>query len=398
MISWIVILITSLSTISTVYTSEYSEDNYFKREYLFYDRAHNQIFRRGVPVQLDPTLETEFRHYRSEKLKTYIGTQPRSIHENILNEFINQTALDWLDENLKGLREEPEDELNYMRTREFDSVQFEYSCTPIFLIFSNKTYKIKNIEQLTLKQRDGSFLVSIPRTEHPRHQLAYCEDGKLTTYSDIKIPSTAGPIRLIVPNTPPRLSKRAQCSIPFKGDIIFLGDWIITNEEFCPRYTPEDTPAPDPSLTAHIPESLKKRLLKDLFDNFKKAMDPVVKTRKTVKSLWREDNPSTSMPKTLEAIQVADTENRLLRRVFSHPTLSNDIGFKGTSKRLADLTWQYVLARCGNIEHLKTSLMISDTNEVTSWQDIFDLGTSLGFPEAPIIIIKSLLGEAASAS
>jgi hypothetical protein len=73
--------------------------------------------------------------------------------------------------------------------------------------------------------------------------------------------------------------------------------------------------------------------------------------------------------------------------------LSHDIGFKGTSRKLEELTWKYVLSRCKNIEQLSTALMISDITDITNWQDIFDLGTSLGFPEAPNIIIKSLLGE-----
>lgn len=37
--------------------------------------------------------------------------------------------------------------------------------------------------------------------------------------------------------------------------------------------------------------------------------------------------------------------------------------------------------------------MISDIPDITSWQDIFDLSASVGFSEAPTIVVRSLLQD-----
>ncbi len=364
-----------------------------KIERLSFNRSTNQLAYDEIPIQLAPSLETDLKRYKSGKLKIFLATQKRPIPDNILNNFINQTVIDWCAENLKDLREESECEPNYIRTRESDSFKFEYSCTPLFLISEDKTYRRSGIEMTTIKKMDGSFIVSIPRSKDSRYQLAYSEGGKLTTYTDVVIPRPGHSMRLTVQNCFPRLSSRTQYSISLESDIIFLGDWIITNKDISPRYNDESSPLPDSSLAAYVPKPLKKRLLKDLFQNFKNGISPLIETRKIVRSLWEEIYPSVLMPKTLEAIQIADTENKLLFKFFSHPTLSRDIDFKETSIKLEELSWEYVYGRCKNIQQLKAALMISDIPDITSWQDIFDLSASVGFSEAPTIVVRSLLQD-----
>jgi hypothetical protein len=300
---------------------------------------------------------------------------------------------DWCAENLNNLRNKSQPEPNYTRTRELNSVKFEYSFTPLLLISADKTYKLTNIGMTTIKKMDGSLIVSIPKSEDSRYQLAYSEGGKLTTYTDIVIPRPGHSMRLTVKNSFPRLSCRTQCSIPLEDDIIFLGDWIITNKDIFCLCNNENRSLPEPSLAAYVPKPLKKRLLKDLFQNFKNAISPAIEIRKTVKPLWGEIYPSVLMPKTLEAIQIADAENKLLRKFFSHPTLPRDIGFNETSIELEKLTWEYINGRYKNIQKLKAALMISDIPDITSWQDILDLIASVESSKVQTAVIRSLLQD-----
>ena len=367
MISLVSILITSLLATSLGYSAEEYEESYFKREYLSFNRSTNQIARRGIPVQLEPSLEAELKHYKSDKLKAYLATEKRPIHESVLNEFINQTVLDWCCENLKDLKEEDEDGISYMRKTESGPISLEYSCTPLFLVSARKTYRQTSIEQIVLRQSDGSFIAAIPRGMHPERQLVYSERGKLTTYTDIDILGRDGPMRLSVRHG---LTHRTECFVSLEHDMISFGDWILTGTDILPRYSYDDTPLPDPVLAAYVPRSLKERLLASLFANYKKDMSPVVKINHVMKSLWRQVNPSVPMPKTLEAIQAADTEKRLLRKIFSHPTLSHDIGFKGTSRSLEELSWGYIRTRCKNIDQLDMACRAEDIDDIASWQDI----------------------------
>lgn len=396
MISLVSIFITSLLATSLGYSAEEDEERYFKREYLSFNRSTNQISRRGIPVQLAPSLEADLKHYKSDKLKAYLATEKRPIHDEVLNQFINQTVLDWCDENLKNLKEEDEDELSYMKEIESGPIRFEYSCSPLFLVSTRKTYRQTSIEQIVLRQSDRSFIAAIPRGMHPERQLVYSERGKLTTYTDIDILGPGGPMRLSVGDG---LTYRTECFVSLEHDMLSFGDWILTGTDILPRYSYDDTPLPDPALAAYVPRSLKERLLEGLFESYKKDMFPVVKINHVMKSLWQQVNPSVPMPKMLEAIQAADTEKRLLRKIFSHPTLSHDIGFKGTKRSLEELSWGYILTRCRNIDQLDMACKVGDIDDIVSWQDIFDLSAAVGAPERATQVIKRLLnGETVSGS
>lgn len=394
MISWILILISAFFTAFESYASQDYDPSYFTKEYLAYDRSHNQITRRGIPVQLAPSLEVELKRYKSEKVRTYMEESyakgQRHVDDHIIDAFINSTVVEWLYENLKEAKEEFTERPDYRRVVEITSLKAEFDTDPLLLVPDKKTYKWKNIEQITLRKKDNTFITSIPRGEHPEQQLAYCEGGKLTAYTDVYIRN--GLFRLAVPRSPlSKLTERIQHSVSTDEDIILLGDWVITSADILPRYEYANTPLPDPSLAGYIPKPLKERVLSRLFETLKTNMNPILHLGATIKTLWEDAYPSTPRPKTLEAMQAADRDQRLLQSIFSHPTLTIDLGFKGTSRRLHELTWKDLHNKCKDINNLTIACKISDISDITSWQNIFDISDSIGIAEAPREIIKSLL-------
>lgn len=397
MISWIPILFIGFFAAFESYASEDYDPSYFKKEYLSYDRSHNLITRKGIPVQLEAPLEAELRSHKSKIIKAYMEDRyskgQRHVDDHVMDAFVSSTVVDWLYENLKEAEDVSNEESNYKRVVEMASINAEFDTTPFLLISDKKTYQIKYVELITLRKRDNTFITRIPRAKHPELQLTYCEGGKLTSYTDVYMENG---LRLMVPSCSfPKLPGRVQHSVSIDEDIIMLGDWVITSAGILPRYEYDSTPLPDAILAQYVPKPLKEKVLRGLFETLKAQMRPILHLGAVIRSLWNQEYPSTPKPKTLDEMQAADADRRLLQKIFSHPTLTHNIGFKGTSKRLEELAWTDLYTKCRNIDDLILACKISSITEVTNWQDIFDIGASINTPAAPAEVIKILLASIA---